>query len=171
MIFEEDYFYAGKILKTHGYQGHLLVNFECFTNRDLKEKEPVFLEIDGIHVPFFIESFEPKDENTIIIKFDNLSTDHDAEEFTGCKVFFPEKSKNKKKKSFSIDKLTGFSFEDITTGIKGTIIDIIDIPGNPLLKIKTSLKKEFFTPYHNELVEKINQKEKLLIMKLPEGLI
>ena len=67
MIFEESYIYAGRILKTHGYQGHVLVNVECVASDHLKEKEPVFLEIDGIYVPFFVESFEWKDDKTVIL--------------------------------------------------------------------------------------------------------
>ncbi len=169
MIFKENYIYAGKILKTHGYQGELVVVLEDFAKETFKKKGPVFVEIDGICVPFFIEYLE-ESGNRFILKLDDINTDYDAEEYPGLKLFVVDKNNKSSSKPFGMNELIGFRFEDTCSGLKGKVKEIVEIPGNPLLKIETG-KQEFLVPFNNKLVIRMNSKENLLVMKLPEGLL
>lgn len=170
MLFDEEYIYAGKILKTHGYQGYFLITVESFINGYLKKKEHIFIEIDGISVPFFIEDFEEKGVNTFILKLNDIETDFDAEEYIGCSLLLPSNKRKNTVNQFNILSLIDFKFRDINSNKEGVVIDVNEIPGNPLLRILLDDEREYYIPFHNKLVEKINIKQNILVMNLPEGL-
>ena len=170
MLFEEEYIYAGKILKTYGYQGYFLITGERFIKGYLKEKEPIFIEIDGISVPFFIEDFEEKSEKTYILKLTDIESDFDAQEYIGCKLLISSGKIKNKAVHFNIQSLIDFTFKDVNSSLEGKVTEVNEIPGNPLLRILLTNGKEFYIPFHNNLVEKINIKQNLLVMDLPEGL-
>ena len=169
MIFEEDHIYAGKILKSHGYQGDLLVNLEGFTDWGLHEKEVVFIEIDGIQVPFFIDYCEETNNHSFIIKLKDVDTQDEAHELAGKKLFLLTDKQVKNKKPVHNESLIGFHFKDLTSGKQGEIIDRINIPGNPLLNILVD-GQEKTVPINDDLIIRLDTKKNLLEMQLPEGL-
>ena len=48
---------VAQVLKSNGTDGELLLGFNGFGPEDIDLMEPVFIEFDGLPVPFFIESF------------------------------------------------------------------------------------------------------------------
>ena len=44
------------VLKSNGTDGELLIGFKGFSAQDIDTKEPVFIEFDGLPVPYFIEA-------------------------------------------------------------------------------------------------------------------
>jgi len=170
MIFKEDYNYIGKTLKTHGFKGELLVFLENFKREGFQIKEYIFLEIDGIYVPFFIDYIENQENGKAIVKLEDIDTDFNALKFTGLKVFLPYEYKKRKKDEFNLSQLKGYRIKDAISGFNGKIEGILDIPGNPLLRVIIKNNKEILIPFNKDLIQEISQKENILVMKLPEGL-
>ena len=48
------------VLKSNGTDGELLIGFKGFSAQDIDTKEPVFIEFDGLPVPYFIEKINPR---------------------------------------------------------------------------------------------------------------
>ena len=44
-----------KVLKSYGSEGEVLIGFRALLPEDIDQEEPVFVEFDGIPVPFFFE--------------------------------------------------------------------------------------------------------------------
>ena len=87
MITREDCIKIGEVTKTHHLDGSVIIS----TNSNLLEKyadKPVFLQLDGAPVPFFISEngLNPRNHTSYIVKFDYVDTLAQAERLTGCDV-------------------------------------------------------------------------------------
>ena len=63
---------CGKILKTHGVKGEVTVLVE---DAALFDTDYIIVPIDGLYVPFFIESRRGKSDNIDIIKIEDIDSD------------------------------------------------------------------------------------------------
>ena len=75
MITREDCIKIGEVTKTHHLDGSVIIS----TNSNLLEKyadKPVFLQLDGAPVPFFISEngLNPRNHTSYIVKFDYVDT-------------------------------------------------------------------------------------------------
>ena len=62
-----DFLRIARVLKSYGTEGEILVGFREIGPEDLNLKEPVFIMFDGLPVPFFIESFQPKGSSKALV--------------------------------------------------------------------------------------------------------
>jgi 16S rRNA processing protein RimM len=159
----------GRILKAHGFSGTVTVKLEEEFIENIPEPESVFLEIDGKPVPFFISESENTGADILRLKFDGYDSTEKITEFIGCKVFLTSggTDKNTDIKSSGI---TGFTV--VLSGGKtiGTVINVIENPGQILLVLKNADGKELLIPFHEDLINSINKRKKVIEMDLPEGL-
>ncbi|MCR5561361.1 MAG: hypothetical protein K6F58_06045 [Bacteroidales bacterium] len=75
----------GRILKSYGTDGGLLVSSDVDLET-LEKKEPVFIEYDGLQVPFFIVDCTPKG-NRYILHLTDISNLEEADEVVGRQIF------------------------------------------------------------------------------------
>ena len=69
-----DFLQIARVLKSNGTEGEVLVGFRDMDPEDLNLKEPVFIEFDGLPVPFFIESFNRRGTSRALIKLTGIKT-------------------------------------------------------------------------------------------------
>ena len=81
-----------KVLKSHGTDGGVLLGFRDVMPEDIDPQEPVFIEFDGLPVPFFFDSFSRKGQDKVIAHLTDVSSLDDAEELVGRAVFADEDS-------------------------------------------------------------------------------
>ena len=80
-----DYYKIGKIGKPHGVCGEVTMMFaDDVFDRD--DADCLMLSIDGILVPFFMEEYRFKGNETALVKFCDVDTQDAARELTGCDV-------------------------------------------------------------------------------------
>ena len=167
---KEDCILLGTLTKTHGISGGLLLVTRIKGYR-LKEKwEAVFLEIDGILVPFFVSSFEPGGRDEMIVYFDDITTRELASQLTGLHVYIQNKDTIPQQEMPDYKGLVGYLIVDRHLGEIGLINEIIEIPGNDLAVLDYK-GVEIQIPIQDELFEKIDHKHKTVHMILPEGLL
>jgi ribosomal 30S subunit maturation factor RimM len=75
---------VGEVLKTFGTDGGIIVKIDESVPENIKE--PVFILIDGLWVPFYFKSFEPRGKKVKII-FENMESEELAAELAGKKIF------------------------------------------------------------------------------------
>ena len=87
MIKPEEVYQIGRIGKPHGVKGEM--NF-MFTDDvfDRTDSDYLIIEVDGILVPFFIEEYRFRSEETALLKLCDIDTQEQARQFTNCNVFF-----------------------------------------------------------------------------------
>ena len=77
----------GKVLKSDGTDGGILLGLSELGLEDIDLKEPVFIAFDGLEVPFFIEDIKPRGSSKAIVKFYDVDNLDYAEELAGRDFF------------------------------------------------------------------------------------
>lgn len=160
----------GTITKVHGYEGAVNVRLEKAFIEHIPEPESVFLEIDGKLVPFFVADFEYPGADILRLKFEGYESIQKAREFAGCRVFLV-KGDADKTHSENFGSLKGYRIYSSENKIIGTIIGIIENPGQILLNANAGHGREILIPLHEDLIISVDDKKKIIRMDLPEGLV
>jgi 16S rRNA processing protein RimM len=159
----------GKISKIHGFEGAVTVKTELNLSEDIPADEPVFLEIDGRSVPFFVEESNSPRPGIINLKFEDYDSSEKVKEFVGCSVFISGKSAPQKMNEDLI-LLVGYNVSSVAGEPVGIINEVIPNPGQLLLGITSPKGKKLLIPLHEDLVSEINNDLKTITMFIPEGL-
>ena len=87
MIRREEVYKIGKLGKPHGVKGEVSFMFDddVFDRVDI---DYLILDVDGILVPFFIEEYRFRSDESAIMKFVDIDTQDKASELTGDEVYF-----------------------------------------------------------------------------------
>jgi 16S rRNA processing protein RimM len=160
----------GRIIKVSGFEGAVTVKLERLFSGKLPNMESVFLEIEGRPVPFFISDSDYSGADILRLKFDGYDSSDKVIEFVGCRVFLttPAPADNKAEE---IKSLLGYTVLTTDNIILGTIDEIIPNPGQWLLSVTSESKKEILIPLHENFIIRIDNKKKIIIMDIPDGLL
>lgn len=170
MIKKEECLFLGLLVKPHAAKGAGIVLLSDFKAEEIKKKGSVFIRIDGLLVPFFIEAFSVRTSDSIIVKFEGIDDEAGIREYCGNEVYvLPGQISRKKMKETGINPVKGFRVLDKRAGYVGIAGDVVDIAQNPLLQVNNE-GKEYLIPMHKNIIIEINRKEKLLTIDTPEGL-
>ena len=145
MIRQEEVVQIGQITKAHGLAGEVVFIFtdDVFDRVDC---DYLICEIDGILVPFFIEEYRFRSNNSALVKFEDIDTIDDTRQIVGTDVFFPRSMMTADDNGeVTLNYFIGFRVIDADQGEIGEVIDYDDQTEN----------------YEGRVLE----------MRLPEGLL
>lgn len=168
---KEDCFYLGKIVSKYSFKGELLIKLDT-DQPDLYENlDTVFIEVQNTLLPFFIESSQLHKSNLLRVQFEDVTNEPDADALIKNNVYLPLEFLPKLEgDKFYFHEVIGFTVEDINYGKVGTIVSINDSTAQALFEIEHD-GKEILIPMNDEFIEKIDRKNKTIVVKTPEGLI
>jgi 16S rRNA processing protein RimM len=170
MLDLKDFRPVGVFTRTHGVQGELVLRLQDLEAEDIPEMEWVFVEIDGLPVPFLVLQIRDLLEDKMILLLDKITTESQAKELTGCSLFVPPgRLARKKIRNTGLTKIQGYRVIDENRGELGIADEVIAVSGNPLLKV-ISGEKELLIPAHPDIILEISDKKKLIRIRAPEGL-
>jgi 16S rRNA processing protein RimM len=169
MINKDNCILLGTLTKPHGTRGSLIVRFSGLKAEDIKKRGLVFVEIDGLPVPFFIESFQEKTEDTVILKIEGIDTENKAREFLGYPVYVMKDQIRIKQASKKIQDIRGYQVIDRNLGFIGFAEEVVEMTKNPLMSVING-DKEFLVPVHEDIILEVNDKERIIRIDAPEGL-
>lgn len=179
MITSQEIRNIGAFIKPHGVKGEISAQLDY--DIDLSELRCVVIDIDGINVPFFLNSVRPKSAHLVLVSIDGVVTDSEAKEFAGKTIsalksdldkIMPD-STDDDDDAFYLEDLIGFTLLDEDGKQLGTVTDYDDSTANILLKIRSldETRTEFFVPAANDLILGINPDERNITIDIPEGII
>jgi 16S rRNA processing protein RimM len=170
MINKDNCILLGTLSKPHGTKGSLHIRFSGLKAEEIKDRGLVFVEIDGLPVPFFIESFQEKTDDSAVLKIEGIDSETKAREFAGYSVYvMKDQVKRKTLQSGRTADVKGYRVIDVRLGFIGYAEGIINMPTNPLLVVKKE-NKEFLVPVHEDIVREIDKTEEVIHIIAPEGL-
>lgn len=156
---------VAQVLKSNGTDGEVILSFRDVAPEDIDLQEPVFIEFDGLPVPFFIESFTQRGTNRALVHLTGVKNLRDADElvgkFVGVEYFQDEEAE---------DDFIGWTLFDEDGQKIGEVSDYEDIPGNLCLVVETK-EGQALIPLHEDLVLSVDQASKTLSMIVPSGLL
>ena len=155
----------GPVLKSNGRDGELLVSFSGIAPEEIDLEEPVFIEFDGLPVPFYFEAFNPRGNARALVRLTGVHNLTDADELAGAILYSEDDLYDDEDED-----LTGWTVLDADGTKVGTVSAHEDIPGNPCIWVETG-RGESLLPLREELVLDVDETEKTLRMEIPEGLL
>lgn len=170
MIREEEVFKIGRIGKPHGIKGEVVIHIDDDVF-DRVDADYLVLKVEGILVPFFMEEYRFRTDETVLMKFEGIDTQEQARELTNCDVFFPYQLAKADEEAPSWNRLVGMELIDTNTHkTVGTVTGVNDATINILLEVDTE-KGEILVPVAEELVSRIDWEARRIHIALPEGLL
>lgn len=168
---------AGHFNKAHGIKGEISATLDI--DIDLNDVRCLVVSVDGILVPFFVNSCRPKTADTCLIMIDGIDTEEKAQYFNN-KTFYILRSDIPDDAESDIDDdadgmyasdLIGYTIVDTQLGKIGVISQVNDQTQNVLFIIETADGKEIFIPVADEFIENIDCDNEIVTVDLPDGLI
>lgn len=171
MIRKSEVFPIGKFYKPHGISGE--ISFGFTSNIFDRTESPYWvLEMDGILVPFFVESYRFRSDETALVHLEGINNEVQAKELSNKVVYYPVKYAADEEEETSEDWNTfiGFRVFDEKAGYLGEIEEVDDSTLNVLFRIVKD-QEEFLMPVAEEFFTDINAKKREMRVSLPEGLL
>ena len=128
---------------------------------DERTEEPVFIDFDGLPVPFFIEAVAARGGAKYFVKLEDIDSLEQAEELVGKEPYFEDDDEE------DGEDIVGFTLCDASGREIGPITAFEDIPGNPCIEVEGGA----LVPCPDELIVKIDNRKKKLWLQIPEGLL
>ena len=161
---------AGKISKPYGLQGDVhMILFPAVAEK-LKPGIPLFIDLDGQRVPFFVELVDFVSSDQAIVKVEFINSLEEARKVIGCEVYLEEQDAG------SLDPGTGanermiaYHVIDLNLGEIGEVSGHLPSEMNPVWVI-THKGKEILVPATEDYIQKIDHQNKILYLDLPEGI-
>ena len=192
MIVDSDVFSIGRFTRTHGIHGEIEVHFtdDVF---DRGEADYVFLKIDGLYVPFFLEDYRFKGSESALFTLDGIDSDTAARELVGHTVYYPLDARPAEDEETisSLRAFTGFrlliidrqalaetaeggaetSEDGVPTLELGTVKHVETTTANTLLTVEVEDGEDVLLPLHDDFVVDYDLRERYLVLDVPERLI
>ncbi|MBO5793910.1 MAG: 16S rRNA processing protein RimM [Bacteroidaceae bacterium] len=162
-----DTYKIGTLTRTHGIGGELSMNFTDDV-WDRADANYVFLEVDGIQVPFFLEGWRFRSDSVALLKFQDIDSSESALEYVGADVYFPHDltPEPSEDDEYTWRHFTGWKVVDDIAGEIGEIEHVEDSTANTIFFVGDKL-----IPATEDFIERIDAKERTIYMNLPEGLL
>ena len=167
----KDVYRIGRIGKPHGVKGEM--NF-MFTDDvfDRTDSDYIIIEVEGLLVPFFIEEYRFRSDETALLKLCDIDTQEQARQLTNCEVFFERSKADTPADELTWAQIVGFQIVDENNGkIVGKIVAVDDSTENILFEIETTKGHQTLIPAHDSLIRNIDTPSQTITMTIPDGLL
>ena len=148
-----------RIIKSNGTDGGLLLGLRDMEIGQIDLEEPVFIEFDGLPVPFFILDIKPKGTSKAVVHLNDVTSLEDAEEIVGRAVYVEGEYEEEEEEDF-----TGWTIYDRDRRL-GEVTGMEPIPGNLCLYIG-----DLLIPIHEDFIIDADPQARIMKLELPEGL-
>ena len=171
MITDHDVYKIGSLTRTHGVRGEVAFQFTDDV-WDRVEADYLFLRLDGLLVPFFLEEWRFRSDNVALLKFEDIDSADDARRIVGTEVYFPKDltPEDLDEEELEWQHFTGF---EVWQGdsLLGTVTSVLDQTANVLLVVTTPDDRELLIPAHEDFVLEADHRQRRLLVSVPEELL
>jgi 16S rRNA processing protein RimM len=167
---KEDCYFLGKITRRHGLAGNVILKMDTDQPEFYKNLESIFVEINGLLVPFFIDKLGYSKRDTLNLSFKN-STEALVDQSIGRNVFLPmETLPPLSGTKFYYHEVIGFEILDQDGKSCGIIKEINDQIAQHYFILNLN-GKEVIIPVIKDWILEVNRENKTIKMQVPEGLL
>lgn len=156
----------GKVLKTHGFKGHLKIYVDEFYMND-------FLDINSViinNLPYFISSKDINSNSQAIILLEDIDSKEKAQKLQGKELLAKEDDLTEILDGNEFDDIVTYEILDKNYGKIGKINEIVEMPFQIMAKV-TYKEKPILIPLNDDFITLINDKKKTVEMQLPNGFL
>ncbi len=174
MFVKEDCIYLGRIIRTHGIHGQLVLATELSLSSENIE-EPILVDIDGGLVPFYLQKeggLKNRYTQSYLITFDHIATKEEAEVYVNCEAYLLTLPKSIVEEKFPTETafLKNYDVYDATNAFVGKVDEVVDFSGNVLLRLFID-NEEVLLPFTEDHILSWDNENRKIQLSIPEGLL
>src|SRR6476661_7162054 len=147
MISTEKLFKIGLVTKPYGFDGSILCSLEKVRATSMRKLKFIFILLDGLPVPFLIESIDA-DDTSAVIKLEDVNSEQQAKKISQKEIYI-ESSAPKQKEVNSWDELIGYTMVDEKNNFS-VAIDLIEEYPAQVIASCTIEGKEVLIPLNDD---------------------
>ena len=167
----DDFYYLGKITKKFSFRGEVIIFLDTDSPEFYYNIKKLFINLNNVLTPFEITSVRPNKTNRIRVKINGIDTENDTEKLINKEIYLPKDSLPKTdENSFYYHEIIGYTVLDQNSKKVGNIIGVNDQSPQHLFQINTCEKKTLI-PINDNLIIKVDKKNKIIKMDLPDGIL
>ena len=171
MVRDDDVYSLGSITRTHGVRGEVAFRFTDDV-WDRVEADYLFLRIDGLLVPFFLEEWRFRSDDVALLKFEDIDDVDSAQTLVGAEVLFPKELTPDDIDDADVTWSMMRGFTVINDGQPIGIVEAVyDQTQNVLLDIVTPDGESILLPAHEQFVHEADHRERKLFVTIPDELM
>ena len=162
-----DIYPLGRITKTHGYNGTVVLVSDQTIDDELEQLEELFVLIDGLKVPFPVEELVLLTDSSAHVRLEFVDNQNEALRLVGREVYAavtPREQETEK----GLEQWIDFAVYDTKYGKVGIIRNIEDYKGNIVMQVMDGDRETLISLYP-ELVNNIDHHQKILHIAAPDG--
>lgn len=168
----DSYHKVGRTLKSFGTNGELRIQIFDDCEYVFTPSAFIFLEIDGLYVPFQIE--QVANHAKPLIKLRDIDYLQQANQLDGRFIFITNSQQDEDRlldKEDGLDDLTGYEVIFTGLGVQGTLNEIREFPGQQMafVTIPSMDQREIMVPLVASFIEHIDSQHRKIYLILPEG--
>ena len=159
----------GTIVKPHGVSGEMTVTVPASLDWT-DDIDCLVCSLDGILVPFWLESIRAKSSTSILVKFEGYDSVEATSRFMGVTVYMPLRYVAENDEDVpSWSSFLDWKVVDSNAGPLGSVYAVDDSTPNILFLVRAG-ERERIIPANEEWITKVDRKNRTLMYNLPEGL-
>ena len=171
------YISIGHTRKTHGVHGEMKISIEDRYLEDFLKNERIFLDIKGVKVPYFVASVRGKGE--LILLLEEVTSKEAAFALQSREIHLREQDlipdherelEIEPEETLEYAHVAGFMLVDQTLGEIGPIREVLDMPQQEMAFLDYR-GREVLIPLNAQFIVSIDEKNRQLLMDLPDGLL
>jgi 16S rRNA processing protein RimM len=170
---QNSYHLLGKILRTHGVKGDVVVYLDTDAPEQYKSLKLIYVQVEGQFKEFDVTKVNLKGgkDKTATIHLRGIEDMTTAELYLKCDLFIPKTSLPRLTgKKFYFHEIIGFAIHDKQLGNIGEVLRVVELPQHPIAEI-IHKEKETLIPLSEYFIQKIDRANKIIQMDLPDGLL
>lgn len=165
----------GHLGKPHGVRGEIVafltVDPESLWSALDEQPHYLFVEIDGLVVPFRLSDYRPKGEELYLLTLASVDSRTIAEKLTNHKLFVDTRELRHSDVEFTWQHFVGYEVLDDQDKSVGEVVEVQDDTANILFSVRSSADRTLWLPVHEDLVLYIDTDTQRIGLHIPEGLL
>lgn len=160
----------GRIRKAHGHKGSFIITLD---NEGLLELEPdfIFIDIDGIPVPFRVEEMSGTKDH-LITTVSRVSSEEEVNDFRGARVhilraLYDDQIDLENIEELSLYHLLGYSVNHPSGSHIGTLRAIDESTANVLLILEKPEGEDIYIPFVEEWITALDHQKRMIEIDCP----
>ena len=174
MITREELIAIGHYNKPHGVAGELSATVDVEIDV-LGALSCLVSEMDGIYVPFCVNSLRPTTSETVLLTIDGINSEQEASRLVNHDIYalkreFRQESDDADADGYPLDYFIGFELQDSDGTRVGEIVQVDEQTENAIFIVDDG-ESELLLPASDDLIVEFDIDKRLMVMDIPEGLL
>ena len=156
--------YLGEFIKLFSFKGEIIL-YSDNTISLIENLDSVFIDIDGVFVPFQIKKSKSHKKNIFRVLLEGISSESEAKDFLKKSVYI-NKLENQDNINNIVDNFNVYNNNEYL----GIVISTTNKTGQTIIEVKMK-EKIVLIPFVDEFIVEINYDLNKIDMILPDGLL